>query len=122
PRLEIPDELEELPFEPVGNLVELVHHRFGKPREHFHQRDAGIVSIKVGPLRSVARDQRQGFLGQVLPTPVIEIGEGQRHSDQTFGGPSMTMSIGPAATSRSGGTATKSPDGMRSSSNSNWRT
>ena len=49
------------------------------PRKQFHERDAGIGLILVGPGRRIARDQQLGLGQYLVKIPVIEYWRLQRH-------------------------------------------
>src|SRR6185369_7159628 len=42
----------------LGNSIQFVDIHLGEPRKQLHQRDAGIVDIMIGPVRSVERNDR----------------------------------------------------------------
>ena len=73
------NELQELDVIAIGNLIQPVDQNFCHPRKQFHESDAGIAFVEVGPFRGIAGDQRFCFRDDVRELAIIQIGGGKRH-------------------------------------------
>ncbi len=73
------DELEEADVIALRHPVDAIQQLVGDVRERFHERDARIGHVVVGPLRDAPLDEALGIVHQVLEAPVVEVGGREAH-------------------------------------------
>ena len=74
-----PEQVEELAVVPLRHLVEPVAELVGDGGDRLDQGHPRIVDVVVGPGRDAALDEALGVIHEILESPVVEVGRGERH-------------------------------------------